>query len=194
MAIGDCQPISQQESYHRPALLFYAPVVFCVSEAKVSFRLQKLYMTRNLRLNGIDRFVKSSPHLHLEEYDSCEVPSGCGGVVLRWTNINSPIALDLVIRQNGKLQGWMNGRAMAEREPGRCDPFNQRFGARFRYIQPGDRPHCFVATPFPVQSRFHGDETQHARDGGLLSISQVYRRKRSCVPSSLSSRCGGWSA
>ena len=73
------------------------------------------YMTRKLKLNSIDQFVKSSPALHLEEYDSCEVPSGCGGVVLRWTNKDSPIALDLVIRQNGTLQGWVNGHAMCNR-------------------------------------------------------------------------------
>ena len=36
------------------------------------------------QLNSLERFRKRSPRLLLEQYDSCEVPAGCGGVVLRW--------------------------------------------------------------------------------------------------------------
>jgi hypothetical protein len=38
---------------------------------------------RDLKLNAI-RTVKQSPNLVLEEHGHCEVPAGCGGVVLRW--------------------------------------------------------------------------------------------------------------
>lgn len=38
---------------------------------------------RELKLNAI-RTVKQSPGLVLEEHGHCEVPAGCGGVVLRW--------------------------------------------------------------------------------------------------------------
>lgn len=38
----------------------------------------------DLELNRLDRFSKRSPRLVLEEYSHCEVPAGCGGVVLRW--------------------------------------------------------------------------------------------------------------
>jgi hypothetical protein len=37
-------------------------------------------------LNSVDRFRKKSAHLVLEEHGHCEVPAGCGGVVLRWRN------------------------------------------------------------------------------------------------------------
>lgn|SRR5262245_14419303 len=43
-------------------------------------------MADDLSLNSIARFSKHSPHLHLEEHGHCEVPAGCGGVVLRWYN------------------------------------------------------------------------------------------------------------
>jgi hypothetical protein len=36
--------------------------------------------------NSLERFRKASPRLVLEEHDHCEVPAGCGGVVLRWRN------------------------------------------------------------------------------------------------------------
>lgn len=40
----------------------------------------------DLRLNTLHRFAKHSPRLVLEEHGHCEVPAGCGGVVLRWRN------------------------------------------------------------------------------------------------------------
>ena len=43
-------------------------------------------MADDLNLNSISRFSKHSPRLHLEEHGHCEVPAGCGGVVLRWYN------------------------------------------------------------------------------------------------------------
>lgn len=49
-----------------------------------------------LRLNSVDRFTKRSPRLLLEEHSHCEVPAGCGGVVLRWVNPTAglPILID----------------------------------------------------------------------------------------------------
>jgi hypothetical protein len=41
---------------------------------------------RDLKLNSLDRYRKQSPRLVLEEHSHCEVPAGCGGVVLRWNN------------------------------------------------------------------------------------------------------------
>jgi hypothetical protein len=38
---------------------------------------------RDLKLNSIDG-LKDSPRLVLEAHNSCEVPAGCGGVILRW--------------------------------------------------------------------------------------------------------------
>lgn len=46
-----------------------------------------------LRLNGLARFRKHSSSLALEAYTNCEVPAGCGGVVLRWRRPGAPIGL-----------------------------------------------------------------------------------------------------
>jgi hypothetical protein len=40
----------------------------------------------DLRLNSLDGFSKASPRFLLEEHSHCEVPAGCGGIVLRWIN------------------------------------------------------------------------------------------------------------
>jgi hypothetical protein len=48
-------------------------------------------MDRDLRLNSIDRYVKSSPRFVLEEHSGCEVPAGCGGVVLRWRDAKTEV-------------------------------------------------------------------------------------------------------
>jgi hypothetical protein len=38
------------------------------------------------RLNSLERFRKQPGRLVLEEHSHCEVPAGCGGVVMRWRN------------------------------------------------------------------------------------------------------------
>jgi hypothetical protein len=65
---------------------------------------------RDLKLNSLSRYAKASPHLVLEEHGQCEIPAGCGGVVLRWWNPDraipvtmwayAPILLDM--RLDGK--------------------------------------------------------------------------------------------
>jgi hypothetical protein len=51
----------------------------------------------DLRLNSLDRFAKTSPRFILEEHSHCEVPAGCGGVVLRWIDpaAGLPVLLDV---------------------------------------------------------------------------------------------------
>src|SRR5262245_44341484 len=49
----------------------------------------------DVRLNSLDRFTKRSPRLLLEEHAHCEIPAGCGGVVLRW--VNPAAALPILI-------------------------------------------------------------------------------------------------
>jgi hypothetical protein len=48
-----------------------------------------------IKLNSLTRFSKKSPRLVLEEYSSCEVPAGCGGVVLRWRSPSEAIPMTL---------------------------------------------------------------------------------------------------
>ena len=45
----------------------------------------------DLRLNELERFRKTSSRLALEAHSHCEVPAGCGGVVLRWTRPGAPL-------------------------------------------------------------------------------------------------------
>jgi len=45
----------------------------------------------DLRLNTLYRFAKRSPRLVLEEHGHCEVPAGCGGVVLRWVGRDAAV-------------------------------------------------------------------------------------------------------
>ena len=50
---------------------------------------------KDLKLNSLSRFKKNSPNLILEAYSHCEVPAGCGGVVMRWRNPNHTIPIRL---------------------------------------------------------------------------------------------------
>jgi hypothetical protein len=52
-------------------------------------------------LNSLDRYVKSSPRFVLEEHSHCEVPAGCGGVVLRWRDRFTSIPLDIALATVG---------------------------------------------------------------------------------------------
>ncbi len=55
-----------------------------------------------LRINSLDRFSKKSSKLVLEEHSHCEVPAGCGGVVLRW--INSEQSLPILLRMYTRVE------------------------------------------------------------------------------------------
>jgi hypothetical protein len=48
-----------------------------------------------LRLNELNRFRKTSSRMALEAHSHCEVPAGCGGVVLRWTSPGAPLGVTL---------------------------------------------------------------------------------------------------
>lgn len=50
---------------------------------------------RDLKLNSLSRFSKQSSRFVLEEYSHCEVPAGCGGVVLRWQKPEVPIPMTM---------------------------------------------------------------------------------------------------
>jgi hypothetical protein len=59
---------------------------------------------RELELNSLDRYVKSSPQYVLEEHSHCEVPAGCGGVVLRWRDRFTSIPVELAVAVAGEAQ------------------------------------------------------------------------------------------
>ncbi len=67
-----------------------------------------------LRLNTLDRFRKQSPRLLLEEYSHCEVPAGCGGVILRWVDPQAgvPAFLRVVVVGQGTVEAYVDGVAL----------------------------------------------------------------------------------
>lgn len=64
----------------------------------------------DLRLNTLHRFAKRSPRLTLREYSHCEVPAGCGGVVLRWVEGSGGIAVRIRLPATRSLvDAWLDG-------------------------------------------------------------------------------------
>lgn len=68
----------------------------------------------DLRINTLHRFAKHSPRLVLHEYSHCEVPAGCGGVVLRWVDVTkgSPAMVRLVA-SGVEATCWLDGEPLA---------------------------------------------------------------------------------
>ncbi|RKS79870.1 hypothetical protein BZB76_1349 [Actinomadura pelletieri DSM 43383] len=64
---------------------------------------------RELKLNSLSRYSKSSAMYVLEEYGHCEVPAGCGGVVLRWRNPRNGIPLRIWLYTNGEGKMYLDG-------------------------------------------------------------------------------------
>ena len=68
----------------------------------------------DLRLNTLHRFAKHSPRLVLHEYSHCEVPAGCGGVVLRW--VDPAKGAPALVRLYGREVAatcWLDGERLA---------------------------------------------------------------------------------
>ena len=64
----------------------------------------------DLRINTLHRFAKHSPRLTLREYSHCEVPAGCGGVVLRWTDPAEGLAVFVHFETpNANVDAWLDG-------------------------------------------------------------------------------------
>lgn len=61
------------------------------------------------KLNSLDRFRKQSDRLVLEQHSHCEVPAGCGGVVLRWRNPFVALPLLVHLYAPGKSSLWLDG-------------------------------------------------------------------------------------
>src|SRR5215472_14932081 len=76
-------------------------------------------MDRDLRLNSIDRYVKSSPRFVLEEHSGCEVPAGCGGVVLRWRDSKTevPVRIHVATMNATEVDVRVDGRRLSSSRP-----------------------------------------------------------------------------
>ncbi len=69
-------------------------------------------MEGELELNTLERFSKRSPDLVLEEHGSCEVPAGCGGVVMRWLNVSQELPVLFRLYTPGKVQVYLDGKPL----------------------------------------------------------------------------------
>lgn len=65
---------------------------------------------RDLKLNSLARYSKTSPLLVLEEHGHCEVPAGCGGVVLRWRNPSHGVPLAIQAYTSGARELLIDGQ------------------------------------------------------------------------------------
>ncbi len=69
----------------------------------------------DLRLNELQRYRKTSDRLALEVHSHCEVPAGCGGVVLRWRRPGAPIGISLFFYVSGSSEGpFLDGKPIDE--------------------------------------------------------------------------------
>lgn len=65
---------------------------------------------QGLKLNSLSRYSKQSPLLILEEHGHCEVPAGCGGVVLRWRDPRAGIPLIMRLYAAGACTVLLDGQ------------------------------------------------------------------------------------
>lgn len=63
-----------------------------------------------LEINTLHRFAKHSPGLILEQHSACEVPAGCGGIVMRWVNPARQAYLLFTLVNAGKAHLYLDGR------------------------------------------------------------------------------------
>lgn len=66
---------------------------------------------RDLNLNSLGRYAKQSSRLILEQHSHCEVPAGCGGVVLRWRSEISELPVLMHSFCSGKLKLFIDGQS-----------------------------------------------------------------------------------
>jgi hypothetical protein len=66
---------------------------------------------RDLNLNSLGRYAKQSSRLILEQHSHCEVPAGCGGVVLRWRSEISELPVLVHSFSSGKSKLLIDGQA-----------------------------------------------------------------------------------
>jgi hypothetical protein len=72
---------------------------------------------QNAKLNSLSRCLKRSDRLILEAQDHCEVPAGCGGVVLHWRNPNQGIPLTFRLYAGGPYQFFLDGEPLSSARP-----------------------------------------------------------------------------
>ncbi|MGA2499722.1 MAG: hypothetical protein ABSH20_18450 [Tepidisphaeraceae bacterium] len=72
---------------------------------------------RELKLNQLPGQSKQESRLLLEEHSHCEIPAGCGGVVLRWRNPETGMPVRLWLLSPGKYEMFLDGVPMNSNRP-----------------------------------------------------------------------------
>jgi len=72
---------------------------------------------RNLELNSLSRYDKQSPQFILEAQGHCEVPAGCGGVILRWWNPASGFPIEMWMYAAGEFECYLDGKPLVYGRP-----------------------------------------------------------------------------
>ena len=65
-----------------------------------------------MNLNSLKRFAKESDRLLLEQFDSCEVPAGCGGAIIRWRNPEDGQPLVFLAVLDAEISLTVDGRPL----------------------------------------------------------------------------------
>lgn len=78
--------------------------------AGADYNLSIIMARRDLNLNSLGRYAKQSSRLILEQHSHCEVPAGCGGVVLRWRSEISELPVVVELFSSGKSKLLIDGQ------------------------------------------------------------------------------------
>ena len=68
-------------------------------------------------MNSLSRFSKTSSRYILEAHSHCEVPAGCGGVVLRWRDPKNGVPLTFRVYAGGSYQFYLDGHSLSSGRP-----------------------------------------------------------------------------
>ena len=106
---------------------------------------------RELKVNQLAAQSKRESRLLLEEHSHCEIPAGCGGVVLRWRNPETGMPVRLWLLSPGKYEPFLDGVAVNSSRP--IIPFGRHVLAlRFTGCTPEQGLFMFAAHFCPVPS------------------------------------------
>lgn len=66
----------------------------------------------DLHINTLHRFAKLPTKLVLHEYSHCEVPAGCGGVILRWLDPRDGEPCTVTLGGGALGRVWLDGKEL----------------------------------------------------------------------------------
>jgi hypothetical protein len=111
---------------------------------------------RDLKVNSI-RSVKQSPDLVLEEHGHCEVPAGCGGVILRWRQ-KTRVPVHVWLHTSAAKSVYLDGRALDSGRP-LVEPGEHVLALQFSRVEPDAG--ILMAACLHDEKRFRWGRFQH---------------------------------